>query len=182
MRKARKEIRERDIIVGVLDTCHVGRLGTIGRDGYPMVKPLNFVYHEGKIYFHTALEGEKTDDIRRDGRVCFEVDLPVAFVRGGEDPCRAEYLYRSVIIKGRAGMVQARDEKIFALKRLMEKYQPEGGYGCFQEEKLAITGIVRIDIGEMTGKEDLGKEQVREKALRALEEGVHLPIVIGGDD
>jgi hypothetical protein len=52
-------------------------------------------------------------------------------------------------------MVEDRLDKIFALKRLMEKYQPEGGYGDFPAEKLAITGIVRIDIDEMTGKQDI---------------------------
>jgi hypothetical protein len=42
----------------------------------------------------------------------------------------------------------------------MEKYQPEGAYGDFPEEKLNITGVVRIDIEEMVGKEDLGKGQL----------------------
>jgi nitroimidazol reductase NimA-like FMN-containing flavoprotein (pyridoxamine 5'-phosphate oxidase superfamily) len=181
VRKSRKEIKDGETIARVLNTCHVGRMGTIGRDGYPMVKPLNFIYDGGRIYFHTALEGEKIDDIRRDNRVCFEVDLPVAFVRGGENPCSAEYLYRSVIIKGRASMVRGRDEKILALKRLMEKYQPEGGYGEFSEEKLSITGIVRIDVLEMTGKQDLGKDGIQEEAVKALKEGAWLPIVIEGD-
>ena len=38
----------------------------------------------------------------------------------------------------------------------MEKYQPEGGYGGFLPEKLAITAVVRIDIEEISGKEDIG--------------------------
>ena len=156
----------------------MGRLGTLGKDGCPMVKPLNFAYHEGKIYFHTAKEGEKIDDIKRDNRVCFEVDLPIAYVKGNENPCRAEYLYRSVIIKGRAYIVEDRDERIFALKCLMKKYQPEGGYDEFLEEKLQITGIVRIDIEEMVGKEDLGKDKLKEAVLKALKDKVQLPIVI----
>jgi nitroimidazol reductase NimA-like FMN-containing flavoprotein (pyridoxamine 5'-phosphate oxidase superfamily)/quercetin dioxygenase-like cupin family protein len=179
MRKSRKEIKDRDVIIDLLNTCHVGRLGTIGRDGYPMVKPLNFAYDPplphfskggqggfGKIYFHTAKEGEKIDDIRRDSRVCFEVDLPIAYVKGTEsDPCKAEYLYRSVIIKGRAHIVENKDELISGLKCLMKKYQPEGGYGDFLEEKLNITGVVRIDIEEMVGKEDLGKEGMKQEHI-----------------
>jgi nitroimidazol reductase NimA-like FMN-containing flavoprotein (pyridoxamine 5'-phosphate oxidase superfamily) len=179
MRQAKKEIREVAVMVDLLARCRVGRLGTIGRDGYPMVKPLNFVFHERKIYFHTAREGEKIEDIRRDNRVCFEVDLPIAFVRGEEaDPCRAEYLYRSVIVRGRARIVDDEEEKVRALRHLMQKYQPEGGYGGFREEKLRITGVVRIDIEQMTGKEDLGKEGLREKALKALEAGLPLPITL----
>jgi uncharacterized protein len=42
-----------------------------------------------------------------------------------------------------------------AMKALMEKYQPEGGYGDFPKEKLAITAVIRIDIEAMTGKEDV---------------------------
>ncbi|MDA8214588.1 MAG: pyridoxamine 5'-phosphate oxidase family protein [Nitrospiraceae bacterium] len=119
------------------------------------------------------------EDIKRDNRVCFEVDLPIAYVKGtAADPCKAEYLYRSVIIKGKAYIVEDKDERIFGLKCLMRKYQPEGGYGDFLEEKLNITGVVRIDIEEMIGKEDLGKDKLKEAALKALEEKVQLPIVI----
>ncbi len=178
MRRANKEIKNREVIVGLLHACPVGRLGTVGRDGYPMVKPLNFAYDEGRIYFHSAREGEKIEDIRRDNRVCFEVDLPIALVKSKGSPCRAEYLYRSVIIKGRAHSIEDEPERLHGLKLLMRKYQPEGGYGEFPLEKLGITGVIRIDIEEMTGKEDLGKEELREAAIRALENKAQLPIVL----
>jgi nitroimidazol reductase NimA-like FMN-containing flavoprotein (pyridoxamine 5'-phosphate oxidase superfamily) len=179
MRQSKKEIKDVQVIIALLHASPVGRLGTVGKDGRPMVKPLNFVYHDGKIYFHTAREGEKIDDIKRDGRVCFEVDLPIAFVRGQPDnPCGAEYLYRSVIAQGRASLVENREERLAALSALMKKYQPEGGYGEFVPEKLALTGVVRIDIEEMTGKEDLGKDHHREVVLRTLQEGAALPVFL----
>ena len=179
MRKHNKRITDADIIIDLLKTCHVGRLGTTGSDGWPMVKPLNFVYHGGRIYFHCALQGEKLEDIRNDNRVCFEVDLPVAYVRGTmENPCRAEYLYRSVIIRGRASVVEERQERVQALQLLMTKYQPEGGYGPLPEEKLALTCIVRLDIDDLSGKEDLGKGDMREKALCSLEGKVILPFIV----
>jgi uncharacterized protein len=155
MRRNKKEIKDPGIIKELLETAPVGRLGTLDSDGYPMIKPLNFVYADGKIYFHTALSGEKIDHIRRNNNVVFEVDQPIAYVKGDRNPCTAKYLYRSVIIKGRATLIEDRTQRIFALKRLMEKYQPDGGYGDFPEEKLALTGIVRIDIDEMTGKQDI---------------------------
>jgi nitroimidazol reductase NimA-like FMN-containing flavoprotein (pyridoxamine 5'-phosphate oxidase superfamily) len=179
MRKLNKKITDPAIIIGLLNTCHIGRLGTVGVDGRPIVKPLNFTYHEGRIYFHCAWEGEKLDDIRRDNRVCFEVDLPVAYVKGTrENPCRAEYLYRSVIVRGRAIIVEDRAERLLALYCLMAKYQPDAGCGPYPENKLALTCIVRIDIEDMSGKEELGKGELREKVLQALSDGVVLPIVI----
>lgn len=178
MRQAGKEIHDRKVIIELLNTVHVGRLGTMGKDGYPMVKPLNFAYHEDRIYFHSAREGEKIEDIRRNSRVCFEVDLPIALVKTTESPCRAEYLYRSVIIKGKAQCVDDHAEKLFGLKKLMEKYQPEGGYQDFPEEKFKITQVVRIDIEEMTGKEDLGKGELNKIVLEALRTRTRLPLAL----
>jgi nitroimidazol reductase NimA-like FMN-containing flavoprotein (pyridoxamine 5'-phosphate oxidase superfamily) len=178
MRKLKKKITDAAVIIDILNTCHTGRLGTVGADGWPMVKPLNFAYHEKRIYFHGALEGEKLDHIRRDNRVCFEVDLPLAYVKGTrENPCRAEYLYRSVIVRGRAGVVEDRAERLLALDCLMRKYQPEGGSGPYPEEKVALTCIVRIDIEEMSGKEDLGKGDMKDQLLRSIKEKRGLQVI-----
>jgi nitroimidazol reductase NimA-like FMN-containing flavoprotein (pyridoxamine 5'-phosphate oxidase superfamily) len=168
MRVAGKEIRDRAIVEELLAGSPVGRLGTVGRDGYPMIKPLNFAYYRGRIYIHSAAEGEKIEAIRRDSRVCFEVDLPIAYVKSAGIPCRADYLYRSVIVRGRAHIVADREERVAALMALMQKYQPEGGYGNFTEDKLALTAVVRIDVVEMTGKEDLGEANERDAVLRIL--------------
>ena len=179
MRKMNKKITDRSVISDLLNGCHVGRLATVGRDGRPMVKPLNFAYCNGHIYFHCALEGEKLDDIRRDNRVCFETDLPIAYVKGtAANPCRAEYMYRSIIAPGRAYLVEDREERLLALASLMGKYQPDGDFGPFPEEKLALTCIVRIDIEDISGKEELGKGEIRERVLQALEEKVPLPIIL----
>ena len=156
MRRGKKEIQNRTVVDNLLNTCPVGRLGTIGNDGYPRIKPLNFVYLNGKIYFHSAKEGEKIDDIIRESKVIFEIDEPIGYVKSGNNPCSAKFLYRSLMIKGRAAIVDDDEERLLVLRSLMEKYQPEGGYGEFLLEKLAITAIVRIDIEEITGKEDIG--------------------------
>jgi nitroimidazol reductase NimA-like FMN-containing flavoprotein (pyridoxamine 5'-phosphate oxidase superfamily) len=155
MRVYKKKIKNMAAITRLLDEAHVGRLATNGVDGYPRIKPLNFVYRDGRIYFHSARDGEKIEDITRDGRVSFEVDFPVAYVRADGNPCSASYRYRSVVARGRATIVENLPERVMALQCLMEKYQPGGGYGDFPEEKLEITAVVRIDIEDVTGKEDL---------------------------
>jgi uncharacterized protein len=155
MRREKKKIQDTAVIDELLHICIVGRLGTNGADGYPRIKPLNFVHLDGKIYFHSATEGEKIDDIRRDNRVVFEIDEPIGYVGSDVNPCSAKYLYRSVMIKGRAAIVDNEEERRRSLKALMGKYQPEGGYGGFLPEKLTITAVVGIDIEEITGKEDI---------------------------
>ena len=182
MRQQKKEINDKKVIGNLLGSAAVGRLGTIGRDGYPRIKPLNFVHIDRAVYFHSAKEGEKIDDILRDGRVCFEVDLPIAYVKGTQDdPCGASYLYQSVIIYGKAALVHDETERRRALSELMRKYQPGGGYGGFLDAKLAITAVVRIDIETMTGKEDLGKGALRDR-VAALQGGALLPLEMQGDE
>ncbi len=155
MRRKQKEIQDRRVMMDILRSASVGHLGTINSEGRAMVKPVNFVYHEGRIYFHSACEGEKINDIRRDGRVCFEIDEPIGFVEAIHQPCEARYRFRSIIIRGQAAIVMNREERISALQALMGKYQPAGNWPGFPEEKLALTTVVKITIDEMTGKQDL---------------------------
>ncbi|MHB8846339.1 MAG: pyridoxamine 5'-phosphate oxidase family protein [Nitrospirota bacterium] len=183
MRRHEKEIHDRKVVDNLLGRSTVGRLGTMGLDGYPRIKPLNFAYVDRAVYFHSAREGEKIDDIRRDSKVCFEVDLPIAYVKGGQaDPCSAAYLYQSVIIYGKAALVLDETERRMALLELMRKYQPGGGYGAFPDARLAITAVVRIDIETMTGKENLGKGALRERVLAQLQAGLPFPVAVDGED
>jgi len=178
MRKALKEITDRAVVDGLLRTCQVGRLGTVGPEGRPMIKPLNFCFHNGHIYFHSAREGEKMEHITANPRVCFETDLPVALVRARRNPCDCEYLYRSVIAEGRAVVVTDEQERREALDALMQKYQPDGEWGEYTAQRLVLTAVVRIEIERMTGKEDLGKGALREAAIAAIADGGPLPVVL----
>ncbi len=156
MRRSEREIKNQETIEAILSQSQVGRLATINRKGYPVIKPLNYLYRDGKIYFHSARKGEKIADIRRGSPVCFEVDQPVAYVSAKGPACGASYYYRSIVIKGKAALVNSRRKKQEILERLMEKYQPEGGYGGIAEEILAKTAVIEISIEETTGKENLG--------------------------
>ena len=60
MRRSRKEIRDSQVVEGLLGSALVGRLGTVGEDGAPRVKPLNFAWHAGRVYFHSAERGRRS--------------------------------------------------------------------------------------------------------------------------
>ena len=156
MRKREREIRDRETINALLERSPVGHFATINKRGYPVIKPVNFIYWNGKVYFHSSTKGEKAGDIRRGSRVCFEVDDPVAYLAAQRSSCSASYYYRSIIAKGRARFLRERKEKLEVLEKLMEKYQPEGGYGEVREEILKKTAVIEVSIERMTGKEKLG--------------------------
>ena len=156
MRRGEREIKDRQTIGALLEQSLVGRLATVNSDGFPVIKPVNFLYRDGKVFFHSSKKGEKMRDIRRGSPVCFEVDDPIAYVAAKGTACKASYYYRSVIIKGKARLVNHGAEKMKILEELMEKYQPEGGDGEIADEVLRKTAVVEISIQEITGKENLG--------------------------
>ncbi len=156
MRRPEREIKDQETIKSILDQSQVGRMGTVNRKGFPVIKPVNYLYRDGKIYFHSSRKGEKISDIRRGSPVCFEVDQPIAYVLAKGPACRASYYYRSILIKGKGSLVNSRKKKMEILERLMEKYQPEGGYEGISEEILDKTAVIEIFIEELTAKENLG--------------------------
>ncbi len=156
MRRGERELQDKQTIIALLEHSFVGRIATVNRKGFPVIKPVNFLYRDGKIFFHSSKRGEKMGDIRRGSPVCFEVDDPIAYVAAKGTACKASYYYRSVIIKGKARLVNPQAEKMKILENLMEKYQPEGGYGEIADEVLRKTAVVEISIQEITGKENLG--------------------------
>ena len=50
-----------------------GRLGLCDQ-GEPYVVPVAYGFSDGQIYLHSAKSGRKVDVMRRNSRVCFEVD------------------------------------------------------------------------------------------------------------
>jgi len=156
MRHPERELKDRETITALLEKSLVGRIATVNRRGIPVIKPVNFLYRNGKVYFHSSVKGEKVRDIRRGSSICFEVDEPIAYVTAGESACSANYYFRSIIIKGKALLVREKTRKLEILERLMEKYQPERGYGKISEEILKRTAIIEISIQEITAKERLG--------------------------
>ena len=156
MRRRDRELRIKETILAILEQSPVGRMATVNRKGFPVIKPVNFLYWDGKIYLHSSTKGEKISDIRRGSPICFEVDDPIAYVTAMGPSCRSTYYYRSIIVKGNAVIVSRADKKLEILERLMEKYQPEGGYGGVTEEILKRTAVIEISIREITGKEHLG--------------------------
>ncbi len=128
MRRRQCEITDPQEISRILSAATIGRMATSGADGYPYITPVNFVYFNGNIYFHCARKGEKLDNIVRDDRVCFQVDIPLAYLDLDATPnggsCNLHQLYHCVIIRGRARVVPDGDLKTDALNALVAAHEP----------------------------------------------------------
>ncbi len=157
-RRANQGISE-DVSKNILEKGITGVLGVIGDEGYPYTVPLNYVYHEGKIYFHSATEGHKLDAIRENDKVSFTV-----IERDDVVSERLTTLYRSVIIFGRARILETEKEINRAAEILGLKYNDDIDY--LKESIESWKGklsCVEIEIEHISGKEsgDLAKHRRR---------------------
>jgi len=149
MRRQEREIRDEAEIQEILEKALVCRLGLY--DGqYPYVVPLNYGYRNGCMYFHCAREGKKTDILKKNGRVCIEVDIDFRVVRG-ETPCRWTAKYRSVIGFGRARIIDDEREKKAGLDVIMAHYGGSGG--GYDEKSLQRTSLIEVVLESITGKQ-----------------------------
>ena len=55
----------------ILNKAMSGTLALLGDHDYPYAVPISYVYHEGKLYFHSATAGHKVDAIRNCDRASF---------------------------------------------------------------------------------------------------------------
>lgn len=160
-----------------------GCLAAVGPEGWPILRPLNFVYLDGRIYFHGARKGEKMDVLSDNDRVAFVVVRDFAIIPShfvdAQRACPATQYYEAVMIRGRARVVADREEKARVLQALMEKLQPEGGHMPITADEplyagsLKTTAVVAIEVEEMTGKFSLGQDRTptrRKRVIRGLED------------
>lgn len=160
MRKKRFEIKDRKEIDAILKRATIGRMATIGADGYPYITPVNYVYIDDSIYFHCAPEGEKIENLQRDSKVCFEVDIPLAYIGTDLDPamepCHVTQIYQSVILRGHGVVLRDDKEKLMALNALIASHEQMSSFNgiTFESRAFNLCIVVRIDIDQISGKEN----------------------------
>lgn len=148
MRRKKQQLSPQEALE-ILTAGTSGVLAVAGDGGYPYAVPISYACRDGKLYFHCALQGHKLDAIQRNERVSFCVIaqddvVPQAFLTR----------YRSVIVFGRARLLQEDGPKRRALELLAEKYSP--GFPAEAQREIEKdwerVGVVEISIEHITGK------------------------------
>ena len=148
--------------IQILNRGTSGVLAVSGDDDYPYAVPLSYVYHDNKIYFHCAKAGHKMDAIARNEKVSF-------CVIDKDQIVQEEYTsyFRSVIVFGKARVLENEEEKRKAIEILAARYSPD------QEEvhrmqaidnEFNIVRMIELTIDHISGKEAI--ELVKEKQLQ----------------
>ena len=152
MRRFKQELPQ-DECMRILDTAYRGFLSVIGDGGYPYSFPINFYHEDGKVYFHSAMQGHKIDSLRTCDKACFTV-----LGEPEKEPDDWWYHVKSVICFGRLKEITEAPKHDDMLRKFGRKYFPGEEY---LEKEMAESArhaaVLELTIEHMTGK------SVREK-------------------
>lgn len=142
----------------ILDRGSYGTLACIGDEGYPYTVPVNYIYQNGIIYFHSGKAGHKIDAILKEPKVSF-------CVVDSEEIVSEEFTtyFRSAIVFGKARIAEG-NEHLTAFTGLVEKFsqdQPEAEKQR-QVQNCTRAYIIAIDAEHITGKEAIELVRVRD--------------------
>jgi nitroimidazol reductase NimA-like FMN-containing flavoprotein (pyridoxamine 5'-phosphate oxidase superfamily) len=149
-----KELRRKDRSIteeeamALLIRAEYGVLSTVSENGRPYGVPLNFCIIDRSIYFHCALEGRKTDNIKQHKSVSFCAVGDTEIL-----PDQFGTKYESVIVSGEIEEVFGY-RKQMALEGLLHKYSRN----FFEKglEYIATLGektrVFKITISSLSGK------------------------------
>lgn len=147
MRRTDRQLSTEEAI-SILHDAEFGVLSTISENGVPYGVPLSYCLIEKHIYFHSAIEGHKINNITENPKVSFCAVRNTRVL-----PEKFGTKYESVIVSGMASEVFSK-EKQLALEGLLSKYSSD----FFQEGLKYIqnlndrTRVFKISIDTISGK------------------------------
>jgi len=143
------EIVETEKIENIITKATVCRLALADGD-QPYVIPLSFGYHEMALYFHTGKKGRKMEILKKNNRVCFEMEADLEIIPA-DNPCKWNMHYKSVVGYGRAVLLLDPAEKQKALDVIVKHYG--GTLMEYDEKRVNGLAVIKLEIDGMTGKE-----------------------------
>lgn len=149
MRRCNQQLSMEECIE-ILQKGTSGVLAVSGDDGYPYAVPLSYAYQNGALWFHGATSGHKLDAIARSSKVSFcVIDADEVW------PEKLTTVYRSVIVFGRAEILDDERKIAQGARILGEKYLPGDRSRVESEiaQSMPRLTVIRLDIEHMTGKE-----------------------------
>jgi uncharacterized protein len=153
VREAERAVYDRDTVYRVLDEgfiCHVGFVA----DGQPFVIPTSYGRKDATLYIHGSAASRLLRQIQKEGvPVCITVTLLDGLVLA-RSVFNHSMNYRSVVILGKAALVDDPEEKLAALRTLAEHILPGRWDDSRQpnERELKATSVLRVPIEEFSAK------------------------------
>src|ERR1700758_2960873 len=152
VREAMRADYGRETVYGILDEgflCHVGFL----LDGQPFVIPTSYGRKDASLYIHGSAASRMLRNMKEGVPVCVTVTLLDGLVLA-RSVFNHSMNYRSVVILGKAALVEDPQEKLIALRVLSEHIVPGRWDDAREpnERELKATSFLRVPIEEFSAK------------------------------
>lgn len=156
VREADRAVYDREEANRILDEgflCHVGFVA----DGHPFVIPTSYGRKDASLYIHGSAASRMLRNLKEGVPVCVTVTLLEGLVLA-RSLFNHSMNYRSVVILGKATLVDDPAEKLEALRTLSEHILPGRWDDSRQpnERELKATSVLRVPIEEFSAKVRLG--------------------------
>ena len=152
VRESERGIYDREAAYHILDEgfiCHVG----FAVDGQPFVIPTAYGRKDANLYIHGSAASRMLRQMKEGVAVCVTVTLLDGLVLA-RSVFNHSMNYRSVVILGKATLVDDPEEKLTALRVLSEHILPGRWDDARQpnERELKATSVLRVPIEEFSAK------------------------------
>ena len=104
-----------------------------------------------RLLLHTGI-GRKTRALAENPHVCLAITGDVSFSAGSK-PCEDGFDYRSVLVWGRARLLESREDRVAALRKIVAKYDPQAVDRAFDEQDFEQTQVYEVTIDTLSYKE-----------------------------
>jgi uncharacterized protein len=156
VREADRAVYDRETVYRILDEgflCHAGFVV----DGQPFVIPTSYGRKDATLYIHGSAASRMLRQFKEGVPVCITVTLLEGLVLA-RSIFNHSMNYRSVVILGKATLVDDPEEKLAALRILSEHILPGRWKDSRQpnERELKATSVLRVPIEEFSAKVRLG--------------------------
>ncbi len=152
VREAHRAVYDREAVYRILDEgflCHVGFVA----DGQPFVIPTSYGRKDANLYIHGSAASRMLRNMKEGLPICITVTLLDGLVLA-RSVFNHSMNYRSVVVLGRATLVDDPAEKLEALRILSEHILPGRWAEARQpnERELKQTSVLRLPIEEFSAK------------------------------
>ena len=152
VRESERGIYDRNTVYRILDEgfiCHVGFVV----DGQPFVIPTSYGRKDANLYIHGSAASRMLGRMKEGVAVSVTVTLLDGLVLA-RSVFNHSMNYRSVVILGKATLVEDQEEKLISLRLLSEHIIPGRWDDARQpnERELKATSVLRIPIEEYSAK------------------------------
>ncbi len=156
-RKRERGSYDREVIDAILDEALIAHLAIVEPDGQPVVTPTLHARHGDVVYCHGSTASRTLKALQAGAPACLTVSLIDGLILA-RSAMHHSANYRSVMLLGKASLLEDPAEKRAALERIVEHIVP-GRWPDVRaptDNELKATAVLAIPIEEVSAKVRVG--------------------------